>query len=609
MEFTIKIHRDENIEEYKATKGTNLLHFLRKHTSSVSAPCGGKGKCGKCKVRTDSISGVSESEKKLLGSKMIAKGYRLACYINIASDMDIFIDESTGKPKIATHWTEIRKEKNLKPLFIKRNITAEIPSLKNQKSDFERLMNSSGLEINGDIDILKELPEVLRECNSNVTCVIMDKKVLAVESGDTTKKIYGLAIDIGTTTVAAYLVSLTDGSIKSVYSDMNPQRKYGFDVISRINYTIEKESGTKDLKDAVISCINSAAVFTSRSAGIDLKDIYGAVIVGNTTMLHLVMGLPVRNISVSPFIPVTTALNRIKAKDIEININPYGQILLLPSVSSYIGADTLSAVMSSGMHDSGKMSLLIDLGTNGEIVLGNSKRLYACSVAAGPAFEGANIRNGMGGVEGAIDSVKISSEVEFTTIGNSDPKGLCGSGILDALSGLLEVGLVDKTGRMLTLDECKKIYGTLWNRIIKVDGINSFLVYEDKNEQIVITQRDIRELQNAKGAVAAGIKTLALKAGIELCDIERVYLAGGFGSYINIKSAHRIGLIPKELSGKIKSIGNAAGNGAVEILTSSKALKKLQKIKDIVTYIELSSDPHYVEEYINCMGFLSNNEI
>jgi len=282
-------------------------------------------------------------------------------------------------------------------------------------------------------------------------------------------------------------------------------------------------------------------------------------------------------------------------------------VIAFPSVSGYIGADVVAGVLACGMHEDEKVSLLVDIGTNGEMVLGNRHWLYACSTAAGPAFEGANIRNGVGGIKGAIDSAIFGDELELTTIGGGKAIGICGSGIVDIVAGMLEKGIIDETGRIASGSEAKSLPKGYAERLKEIDGVKSFLLYDsdecEAGMDIAITQKDIRELQNAKAAIAAGIKTLAKHAGIRLEDVEKVYLAGGFGNYINIESALTIGLLPRELKGRVEAVGNSAGAGASAGLLSYEFLQEADKVKNRIRYIELSANADFVNEYVENMLF------
>jgi len=607
MQHTVRIHTKNGVEEKKVEAGTNLLEFLRKNSVEINAPCGGNGKCGKCKVLVGGLTGKpSDRERDLLGNKALNKGFRLACYNHINSDMDIYPYGSKEEASIVTAGKE--RTVKLDPIISKKYVELSTPDIHDQSSDVDRVTGFSKKVKNiNSIDLIRTLPDTIRSGNYKVTMVLMDNKLIAVEQGNTTDDIFGIAVDIGTTTIAAYLYNLADGRKVDVYSLLNPQRKFGADVLSRIEYTSDSKKAADEMNKAIIKCINHIIAHFTKVNRIKRSRIYTIVFVGNTTMVHFLMNITAKNIAVSPFVPVTTLLHKFRAKELGININRYGYAIVFPSVSGYIGADIVAGVLSSGMYSDEKVSLLIDIGTNGEIVLGNNKWMYSCSTAAGPAFEGANIRNGVGGIKGAIDKVHFFEKLELTTIGNENAVGLCGSGIVDAAAVMLKNGIMDETGRLAGDDEMASIPEILRSRLTDIDGLKAFLLLKAEetaiDNDIAITQKDIRELQNAKAAIAAGIKTLVKRAGIALSEIDRVYLAGGFGSYIDIDSALIIGLLPSQLKGKIESIGNSAGSGAVEGLLNTGMLKESEKIKSRIEYVELSASPDFVDEYVQNMLF------
>lgn len=608
MEHTVRIHKKGKIVEVKAQEGAGLLEFLRENSVDVSSPCGGNGRCGKCRVMVDGLNEKpSAKEKDLLGDKALAKGYRLACYNKVNSDLDIYADGAMEEAKIVTAGKE--RAVKLEPVINKKFAKLNTPDIHDQVSDLERVLSivKKPKAVNS-IGLIRMLPDIVREENFNVTAVYLEHRLIAVESGDTSKQLYGIAVDIGTTTIAAYLYDLTSGKKLDVYSSLNPQRKFGADVISRIDYTISSKKALAEMNKVIMDCMNQIVKYFAAAHKISRTDIYAVTFVGNTTMMHFLMKVSAKNIATSPFIPATTRLHKFKARELGLFINPQGYAIVFPSVSGYIGADTVAATLSCGMYDREKISLMIDIGTNGEIVLGNNKWLYACSTAAGPAFEGANIRNGVGGIKGAIDRVYFSADkLEMTTIGNEKAVGICGSGIVDAIAGMLSRGIIDETGRIVDEEELGNLPEDYTQRLIEIEKMKAFLLLKSEecavDQDIAITQKDVRELQNAKAAIAAGIKTLVKRAGISMGDIDRVYLAGGFGSYINIDSALAIGLLPGELKGRIESIGNAAGAGAVEGLLSGKMLEETEDIKERIKYVELSASPDFVDEYVECMMF------
>ena len=607
MEHTVKIYRNGGLETIQAADGLNLLEFLGEIHMQPVSPCGGNGSCGKCRVRVDGLNkNPSEREKQLLGRKALDKGMRLACFNTVDSDIEIHADEWDAVPSIITEGR--RRSIRLSPSVSKEYVELKVPELGDQASDLERLLAFTGgtLDSQG-TDIVRELPYLLRSSGFKATLLFIEGRLAAVEPGNTEARLFGAAFDIGTTTIAAYLYDLKNGVCLDVISMLNPQVRFGVDVLIRIDYTMSSKASMDKMHKTILDCVNLILKQFAKKNGISSAEIYSAVFAGNTTMMHFLMNLYAGNIAVSPFIPVTTQAHCMSAGTFGLEMNRHGLALVLPGVSAYIGADTVAAVLSSGMYEDADISLLVDIGTNGEIVLGCRDWLLACSTAAGPAFEGANIRNGIAGVSGAIDTIKLLPELHMTTIGDKKPVGICGSGIVDAIAQLLEAGLLDETGRFADAGELSGPGLQYGDRLVKIDGMKTFRLLSgtdgSTDDCIAITQKDVRELQNAKAAIAAGIRTLVKRAGIAWKDIGRVYLAGGFGSRINIDSALKIGLLPEELRERIESIGNAAGSGAVEALLSSEMLKAASLIKSQIEYIELSASKEFVEEYVECMLF------
>lgn len=607
MKYTIKIHSNETVKQVEADEGTNILQLLRENGIDMNTPCGGKGTCGKCAVRINGLrSAPGQSEMSHLGAERLARGYRLACLCKVDADIIVYADRNMGQASIITEGKD--REIPLAPVIKKQYVEMKAPSLEDQTDDAQRLKQECGADFaDVDISVMQTLPEILRRSDYKVTAVSFDGKLIAVENGDTTNKLFGTAFDIGTTTIAAYLYDLGTGKNVAVCSALNPQKRYGADVIARISYAQKSMECRKEMQTLITESINELNGRLAAKAGIECEDIYLSVFTGNTTMLHLLLALDASGIAVSPFIPAMTELKHFAASDINVEINKHGIGMVFPCVSAYVGGDTVAAVLSSGMYDRTELSLLVDIGTNGEIVLGNNEFLFSCSTAAGPAFEGANIRNGVGGIAGAIDTVGETPNLVYTTIGDAKPVGICGSGIIDAIYRLVQAGIIDETGRLLDEDEEEELEGSLRQRLADIDGSRSFVIASEGERGVIssiaITQRDIRELQNAKAAIAAGIDTLLKLSGKEHKDVERVYLAGGFGSKINVESAVGIGLLPQQLRGRVEAIGNAAGTGASEGLLSADILKLSRSIKNRIKYIELSSSAYFTERYVENMMF------
>ncbi|NLM28244.1 MAG: DUF4445 domain-containing protein [Clostridiaceae bacterium] len=619
----IIIHKNGQTIEKEVKADITLLEALRITGNSPPSPCGGKGSCGKCRVFVNrGISYYTDREKKHLSPKEMKKGVHLSCMIRVNDDIEVTLPDIPGKASILTS-AEITDIPGM-PLVTKEFYTLPVPSITDQLPDDTRLFrtalkNKNNITDNSGshnykfvyknlpLEILQSLPDIIRKEEYQVTVTKVLDEITGVESGDTSNTLYGIAVDIGTTTLAAYLYDINSKKLLSVASLLNPQGKYGADVISRIDYTMRDKNKLKEMSSLIRLAINGLINEMTLSAQIRHTDIYALTLAGNTTMLHFALGLPARNIAAAPFIPATLSSFLLKPDELNFSINPSGRVIVLPSVSAYVGADTVAAVISTGMHNKEDISLLVDVGTNGEIVLGNSSFLYSCSAAAGPAFEGANIACGTGGVEGAISEVFVTTggTLGINTIGSRKAVGICGSGLIDAIAFMLDMGIIDETGRIT--ESTSQLSPELRNRVIEINNQPAFVLLNAdetaSGKPIFITQKDVREVQNAKAAIAAGIKILAVKTEIDINEIKHVYLAGGFGNFMRIRSALRIGLLPEELSGRISAVGNAAGSGAIRAMLSideySVACETAKRIK----YVELSADPLFADYYTDNMFF------
>ncbi|MCK5739930.1 DUF4445 domain-containing protein, partial [bacterium] len=444
-----------------------------------------------------------------------------------------------------------------------------------------------------------------RENDYKVTAVVNGTRLIALEPGDTTDSLYGLAVDVGTTTVAGMLIDLNTGKWLASASRTNPQTKHGDDVVSRIDFSSQPE-GLQDLGTEIHECLNDIITELLKQTGLKKEDIYGMSVAGNTTMSHLFFQIPCINIAQAPYVPAFRQGFELPARNLGIEIHPEGCVHAIPNIAGFVGADTVAAILASGMHESERMQLLVDIGTNGEIALGNKDRIEVCSTAAGPAFEGARLTFGMRGTEGAIEKVVINHSLHLDVIGNQKPQGICGSGVIDLLGEMLKAGLVDETGRIVDSDEIpESLPESLRNRIISGKNGNEFVLVERESQPpIVFSQRDIREVQLAKAAIFAGIQVLLSAFGIQVEDLDAILLAGAFGNYIRRHQAKQIGLLPNIPEEKIKFIGNAAIEGAMRVLLSKEERDMAKTISDGVNYIELSARPDFQDHYMTAMMFM-----
>lgn len=593
---------------HNKTESKSLMAYLREMGHILPSPCGGKGVCGKCRVKVTEGGTLSRPYTGVRGITLDEweQGWRLACKIPAEENMVIELPEQANAE--AEILTAGDYDVSLQPCISKVYVQLPKPSIEDQASDADRLERElSGAKI-ASLELIRELPGIIRDNDYKVTAVIYENEIIAVEGGNTANLNYGIAVDVGTTTIAAVLIDLNTGDEMGVFTSLNPQKAHGDDVISRIDYTIENEDGLQRLRDLIIGRMNDMLDYFEKQHGISSKNIYHINIAGNTVMMHLFAGVSVRSIASSPFTPVMTYLPETHAEELGIKANPACIISSLPMVAGYIGADTLSCILSSDMVVNSGISLMIDIGTNGEIALGNNDRIVACATAAGPALEGAHIQCGMGGIGGAVNKVSLNDTgVEFTTIGSAAARGICGSGIVDAVAQMLDKGLVESYGRMLFADEARELLPEkIASRCSEYANKPCFMIVskdEGAETDIFVTQKDIREIQLAKAAIAAGIRILMSELGIEFGDIEHVYLAGGFGNYIDQAHAMRIGLIPAELKGKIVPVGNAALSGSKMVVKSWGYMERAGEIRQKTQYVELSTRLDFQTIFVDNMEF------
>jgi len=578
--------------------GVTIATAVHEGNINMDFPCGAVGKCGKCKVEVEgNVSPVDYIENEHLSKEEIAKGIRLACRTRILGNVTISIPGSsrlqTQKILDSGIATDVCLKTAVKKIVFKFN---DINDLK------EKI-----IKLNLKLSIkLESFKEIIEKSKDSITGVIIDNKLVSLEKGNTSNELYGMAFDIGTTTVVGSLVDLNTGLIKSVSADMNSQVVYGDDVISRLNFCIQNKNGLNDLNKKVIDVINKIITETCEDADIMPDKIYDVIFAGNTTMEHLLLKVEPSSLAVYPFKPkLNQCITKVKPKELNINVNPNAIISVFPIIGGWVGGDTVGVILATGIHKSKEIKLAIDIGTNGEVVLGNRERLLCASCAAGPAFEGAHIKYGMRASKGAIEKIDIiNGEIFYRTIGDALPKGFCGSGLIDAMASLVENNIVDETGRIRSPDELEGILPKeLISRIKVYENGNEFVFVKCKDKEITLNQRDIREIQLAKGAMLAGITILMKELKVSVEDIKEVLVAGAFGNYIRAEKALRIGLIPQTSLEKIIFCGNAAEEGARKALLSIDSRIEAEEIAKNVEYIDLSSSPYFQDVFANSMMF------
>jgi len=592
--------------------GKTLLDAAIAAGVEIESVCGGKGTCAKCKViASGALSAPNTLETKGLSPRELSEGYRLACQAVIQGDAEVVVPEESRISRVSILSAGVQRAIELRPWV--RRLTIQVPeaSLGNQISDMENLHTALGQgsdELKFSLRALRQLPHALREAEGQITLLIADDQVIRIDAGVGPEQLLGIAFDIGTTTVVGYLLDLESGAQLAVSSILNPQTRYGDDVVSRIDFSShDGGAGLHTLQREIVRATNKIISDTTQAAGARADDILGVVAVGNTTMHHLFLGISPAALARSPYVPAATEAICVTGRDLGLTIYPDGHVWMLPNIAGWVGADTVGVILATGVHEHQDVALAIDIGTNGEMALGSRERLVTCSTAAGPAFEGAHLSCGMRAADGAIDVVHIDGDVKWHTIGNSAPRGICGSGLVDLVAEMLRSGIIDASGMMQDADTVGSNGSEELAARLRQPKQREFVLVDASEgaggRELVVTQRDVRELQLAKGAIRAGIEILMKELGIGTKDVARVYLAGAFGNYIKPTSALKIGLIPQFPNAEIVPVGNAAGSGARMALLSRAAREEASLILRHVEYLELSGRSDFQDEFAAAMIF------
>ena len=580
--------------------GTTLFSAAHWIGLPIDSTCGGRGTCGKCKVRI--VRGHADPETadhRQLRPVEIEEGWRLSCQARIHEDMTCEVPQLLRVPKAAT--MGLGRLVILDPNVRKVRLDLEAPSLHDQRSDVARLrdaLTEEGHDMVADVGVLRTLPQVFREADFSVTAVLAGEHLVAVEGGDTTDDCFGVAFDVGTTTLVGTLMNLRTGMAAAVLSTLNGQAPFGADVISRISHAMNGPEAIEELQAAVVTTMNSVLDGLCAEAGVERERVYEAVVVGNVTMLHLLFGVDPSPLAVMPFAPAFMEPLNVPAAEVGLHIHSHGYVQTLPALGAYVGADIVAGVLATSIVREDRVRVFVDVGTNGEIVLGSAQRALATAAPAGPAFEGSQIRCGMRATDGAIEGVQLGETVELQVIGGDiAPQGICGSGLVDAAAQLLQAGLLDHSGRLRAKEDVPD--HPLRERLIDVDGVRAFLLADG----VYLSQRDIRELQFAKGSIATGIKVLMDILGVTTDDLEEVLLGGSFGSYLNPESARVIGLVPPVEVSRIIAVGNSAGEGAKIALLSYRERQVAFELPSRIEYVELSGRTDFNDAFVSVLGF------
>jgi len=563
--------------------------------------CGGRGKCAKCRCQPRGpVTDPTPLESELLSQEELSGGVRLACQARPLGEVEVAIEEEVLEKGGYTEVAVVPE-----PLLRKAYVELPAPAPHDDLSDVERVRKSLGIPLWAAPPVLRALPSALREAGFRATMTLWDhgtpgEELLAVEAGDTHTRAYGVAFDIGTTSVVGYMIDLFTGREVARSSRLNGQQPWGADVISRATYALEAPHGVEELQAAVIATLNR--ILADCCAGVDPREVYYATVVGNSLMHHVMLGITPRTIAVSPYVAVTRDPLHVRAADLGIAL-PNAWVYFLPLIGAYVGADTLAVIMATALDQSEDICLAVDIGTNGEMALGSRERILACSAPAGPAFEGAEIRYGMRAAAGAIDRVRVDEDVRIWTIGDVAPRGICGSGLIDALDQMLRKGIVDPGGRLLARPRLEgRIPGKVLERVAGQGHTWEFVLSWEP--RVTVTQEDVRQLQLAKGTILCGVRLLMEELGIGASQISAVSLAGAFGNYVDKRSALGIGMLPPTIPmDRIQGVGNAAGQGARMTLLSRSVRRRAETLARTIDYFELSKHPNFEDRFVESLPF------
>lgn len=590
----------ESGKEYEYEIGESLLEILLYLDIFVDNPCNGKGTCGKCRVQIlgENCPEPTAAEEKFVSSEDLKLGIRLSCEHKPTRDLEIKLLQKELRHDVLTGGFVPEFEFN--PDIRKASVEIHKPSLDDQTPLEEQIKAQlPGIEISHTAMLTADF--IL----GAATAVIVDEKVIAIESGDTREECYGVAIDIGTTTVVCSVIDINTGKEVGSAAMVNAQKTFGLDVLTRITYENEHiEDGIGKLQKAIVNSINDMIGKVVKENKLNRSRIYELAIAANCTMMHMLLGIDAKPIGRSPFAPIFTASRNIGAAEIGIAAAPGARVYCLPSVSSYIGADIVAGVYVCDLESSTENVLFIDIGTNGEIVLSKRGRLLSCSCAAGPALEGMNISAGMRAEPGAIEELHLTeSGLELQTIADAEPIGICGSGILAAIRELINSGLLRKTGAFIKADKlAEDDYRTPYLYVDEA-GKRSFILNDKAGGKMMITQGDVRQVQLAKGAILSGFLALLKKAGIEMKDLDKVMIAGQFGAHLPAESLTGTGILPDEVGDRLVYVGNSSKTGAYMALMSTAARREMESLAHHMDYMELGAVPGYERLFSDCLIF------
>jgi uncharacterized 2Fe-2S/4Fe-4S cluster protein (DUF4445 family) len=592
--------------------GTTIREAAAEAGLVIDTPCGGVGTCGKCKVQVIGGSiATSVADRHLFSEDELLAGWRLACQNVVTDDMTVSVPEASlyGARHQVTTGASTGGPQGASSTIRKLYVELAPPTLADNRPDLLRLEDRVGRFKVG-LTSLRHIPVAIRGNGYKGTAVLADHSLIGFEAGDTVTRCFGVAFDIGTTSMVGSLVSLCTGQELAVVSRLNPQVRYGSDVLSRIRHSASCAHCLNELHSVIVEETAAMIEELQHEADINAHDIYEVVFAGNTVMQHLLCGVDPTPLGEVPFAPAYARGLLLASRDMNIPIHPNAPIYVFPVIGGFVGGDTVAGMLATEIDASDGPVLMVDIGTNGELVLAHDKKLYAASTAAGPAFEGARISCGMRGIRGAIEKVICDEDIHLGVIGGVSPIGICGSGMIDLVAELLNHGIVSPEGQLLPPEELPAGLPSPLSRRVQRDrdGQIRFLLAEadpgNGGRTIALTQRDVRELQLGCGAIRAGVRILLKQAGLAASDLEKIFIAGSFGSFIRRDNAQRVGLIPQNIaSPRIHYVGNVSLAGAKWALVSQEARKRAEEIARTTRHVELSNCDNFQVEFAEAMVF------
>ena len=595
--------------------GATILTSAQAAGVDITATCGGRGRCTSCRVKfvSGAVPPPTVMDELQLGDALVREGYRLSCQCRVVEPVDVLVAPPLDERSFQILGARVPPEElariEIDSGIRKEVVTIDLPKEEHrQTSDLEALLALVG-RTTEDVspEVLKTLPHALRDHHGEITVTTFGSRLLAVEPGDTSLLKFGLAVDIGTTSVVTTLMELESGEQLAAVSSLNPQAVFGADLMSRIAFAQFNPGNLRKLQTRIIGLLNQHIEQIVRDSGVLAKWIYKVVIVGNTCMHHILLGIDPSHVGLAPYAPVMRHPLVLPARELFLKVNPEARVCLLPIVAGFVGADAVGVALATRIAETPDLRIAVDIGTNGEVLLGSRDRLWACSAPAGPALEGAQLRHGMRGALGAIDRVWLEDgDLRVHTIGDAPAQGICGSGVIDAIAVLLDTGAVDWMG-LIAVEERDRLPAPLRERVC-VRGEERVVILVRPSEgdaprEILLTQDDIRQVQLCKGAIASGAAMLQRIAGVAPEQVSELMLAGGFGNYLSIRSALRIGLIPPLPASRIRYVGNAAALGAQLALMSEAERARADRIARRIDHVSLAAHPDFQDVFVDCLNF------